>query len=78
MTITIAPETEIQLRAKAEREGQDMDTIADAVLRAHLEWEARDREDTVAGIQRGLESSAARRVRPASEVFADMRATLAA
>ncbi len=78
MTITLAPETEAKLREKANDQGQDVNAVADAMLRMALEWEARDEEEAMEGIRRGLESSAARRVRPATEVFADMRAKIAA
>ena len=78
MTITISTETEAMLREKAERDGQDINEIADILLAAALEWEAQDRAEAIAGIQRGLEASAAGRVRPAAEVFAEMRARLAA
>lgn len=78
MTITITPETEAKLREIALREGQDMNTIADVLLAAALEWKASERAEAITGIRLGLESSAANRVRPATEVFADMRAKLKA
>ena len=74
MAIAISPETEARLREKADREGQDVGCIADALLTAALEWEELDREAAIAGIQRGLEASAAGRVIPASEVLAKTRA----
>ena len=73
MTITLSPETEARLRERAEQDGQDVNTLADALLAAALEWEAQDYAEAVEGIGRGLEDSAAGRVRPAAEVFADMR-----
>lgn len=78
MTIILTPETETKLRAKAEREGQDVNAIADALLAYALDWDARDREEAIAGIRTGLEANAAGRVRPASKVFAEMRAKLKA
>ena len=77
MTITITPETETLLRQKAEREGQDVDVVADALLAAVLASEAQERAETIAEIQRGFEAGAAGRVRSAADVFADMRAQLA-
>ncbi|HEX5324881.1 MAG TPA: hypothetical protein VFW40_13930 [Capsulimonadaceae bacterium] len=78
MTIKLAPETEEKLRQKAEREGQDIDSIANALLSQALDWEAQDRVEAILGIQRGLEASDAGRVRPAGEVFRDMRAKIKA
>jgi len=78
LTITITPETEAKLREMAAREGQDMNTIADVLLASAIEWEAAERAEAIEGITRGLEASAAGRVRPAAEVFADMRAKLKA
>jgi predicted transcriptional regulator len=77
MTITISPELEQRLRARATQEGRDPDAVAEALLSIALDWEAQDRAEAIAGIQRGLEASAAGRVRPAAEVFAEMRARLA-
>ncbi len=76
MTITIRPELEKKLRAKASRDGQDLDSVAESLLESALEWEARDREEAIAGIGRGLASSDAGRVRPAADVTADLRAKL--
>jgi predicted transcriptional regulator len=77
MTITISSELEARLRDRARQEGQDPDTVAEVLLSAALDWEAQERREAIAGIQRGLEAGAAGRVRPASEVFAEMRAKLA-
>ena len=77
MTIILSPETKTKLREKAERDGRDINAVANALLAEALEWEARDYAAAVEGIRRGLEASAAGRVRPASEVFADMRRKVA-
>lgn len=76
MTITITPETEEKLRRRAAEEGVDLDTLANSLLAAALLWEAEDRADAVAGIRRGLDAGVAGRVRPAEQVFADLRAKL--
>ena len=73
MTITIAPETEAKLRAKAEREGQDVNTVTGALLTAALEWEERGRKAETEAIRRGLEACAAGRTRPLAEFAAEMR-----
>lgn len=74
MTITLAPETEALLRDKAERDGQDVNRLGDALLVYVLQEEARDRTEMLEGIRRGLEASDAGRVRPIAEVSAEMRA----
>lgn len=74
MTIVLTEQTETRLREKAEREGQDMNAIADALLANALNWDAREREEAAEGIRRGLEDFAAGRYSPASQVFADIRA----
>ncbi len=78
MSITLTPETEAKLREKAAQEGREPDAVADDLLAMALEWESLDRAEAIAGIRRGLEASAAGRVRPAAEVFADMRTRITA
>jgi predicted transcriptional regulator len=76
MTITISAELEARLQERAAEEGKDPNLIAETLLAAALDWEAQERAEAIAGIERGLEASAAGRVRPASAVFAEMRARL--
>lgn len=76
MTITISSDLESRLRDRASRTGQDVDSAAEDLLAAALEWESSDREAAIAGIRRGLEASDAGRVRPAADVFAELRAQL--
>src|SRR5438445_13675044 len=74
MTITLTPETEARLREKAEREGQDVDTVADALLTAALEWESQDRMEAIEGVQRGDQAAAEGRERPLAAFLAEQRA----
>lgn len=76
MTITLSDETDARLREKAEREGQDVNAVAESLIAAALEWEALDREAAIAGIRRGLEAIAAGRVRPAADVLEGLRTQL--
>jgi predicted transcriptional regulator len=76
LTITISPELESRLRQQAEREGKAVDDMAESLLARALEWARQDREEAIAGIQRGLDDSAAGRVRPAVEVFTEMRSRI--
>ena len=53
-----------------------MSAVVEALIGLALDWEAREREETIEDIQRGLEAGEAGRVRPAEAVFAEMRARL--
>src|SRR5689334_10899085 len=77
MTITLTPALEARIREQATREGREPEMLVDALLSAALDWEAQDRAEAIAGVRRGLEASAAGRVRGAAEVFTEMRARLA-
>jgi len=78
ITLALAPEVEAYLREKAAQEGQNTETVAQGLLARVVAWEAQDRAEAVEGLRRGLEAGAVGRVRPAADVFADMRAKLAA
>lgn len=73
LTITLAPDTEAYLRDKAARQGQDAETVAQATLAETLAWEAQEFEETVAGIQRGLDAAAEGRERPFEDYVADVK-----
>ena len=64
ITITLTPETETLLRQKAEREGIDVNFVADALLGIALRWEAEEGAAMQEGIRRGLEDVNAGRLRP--------------
>lgn len=74
LTINLAPEEEAKLHQKAMREGLDAEAVAHDVLVQALEWDAIDRAEAVAGIQRGLEEFAQGRFRRFSEFEAEQRA----
>jgi predicted transcriptional regulator len=74
MTITLTPETETRLREKAEREGQDINAVADALIAAALEWEAQERAEAIEGVQRGDQAAAEGRERPLSLFLDEQRA----
>ena len=48
--------------------------LGDSLLSYVLQEDARDRDETLQGIRRGLEAGDAGRVRPAAEAAAEMRA----
>ena len=74
MTITLTPQTEARLREKAEREGQDINAVADALIVAVLEWEAQDFAEAVEGVRRGDQAALEGRERPLSAFIAEQRA----
>ena len=74
MPITLNPQTEERLREKAEREGKDMNAVADSLIIAMLEWEAQERAEALEGLRRGIEASDAGRVRPFADFADEMRA----
>lgn len=73
MTITLTPRTEARLRERAERAGQTVDTVADALLESILDWETQDLAETVEGLRRGFAASDAGRVRPLAQFADEMR-----
>lgn len=78
MTITLSAETEARLRERAEREQQDVNTLADALLAEALTEEcdpltAEEIREIRAGVRRGLDDCTAGRVQPVTEWAARLR-----
>ena len=73
MTITLAPKTEAMLKENAQREGRDMDTVANDLLDDFLSAEMRERAETVAAIHAGMEAGAAGREKPLKQYIAEQR-----
>lgn len=70
LTISLRPEIEAQLKAKAADQGQDINSLAAKLLTQLLEWEQQETEEAIAGIQEGLDDFAAGRSHP-FQAFAD-------
>jgi predicted transcriptional regulator len=68
--INLAPELEEQLRKKATHQGQDVSLVAAELLASVLKREAQDLEDSIKGIQQGLDDFEAGNFRSFDE-FAD-------
>ncbi len=68
--ISLSPEMEAQLREKAIQQGQDVSIVAAQLLSQILEWELKDSQDAIAGIQDGLDDFATGRSR-SFEQFAE-------
>ncbi len=78
MTITLNPQTEAKLRAKADQEGQDINSLADELLGLILDWDAQDRAEAITGIQKGLQAFDEGRFRSFKEFAAEQRTRLMA
>lgn len=71
--ISLSPEIEAQLREKAAQQGQDVSVVAAELLTEILEWELRDSEEAIVGIQRGLDEFEAGRSRAFQEFAEEQR-----
>ncbi|MDQ2687599.1 MAG: hypothetical protein M3Y28_07005 [Armatimonadota bacterium] len=74
ITIELAPQVETYLREKAARQGQDLEAVAGTTLAEAMTWEEQEFEETVAGIQRGLDAAAAGREKPWEQYVTEQRA----
>ncbi|MGB5596579.1 MAG: hypothetical protein WBM32_20530 [Crocosphaera sp.] len=63
IVITLNPELETLLRARAAQRGQDINIVASELLASVLVWEEQDSEETIKGIQQGLDDFEAGRFR---------------
>ena len=70
IVVTLSPELEARLRARASQRGEDLEHVASALLGDILDWEAQDSEEAIVGIQRGLDDFEAGRSRSFA-VFAE-------
>ena len=78
MAITLTPETETLLRQRAERYGQDANTLADTLLSNALadapdDLTPEEIDAIRAGIKRGLDASADGRIKPLAQAVAEAR-----
>ncbi|GAA6616199.1 hypothetical protein [Scytonema sp. NUACC26] len=56
ITVTLSPEIEAKLCKQAAIQGKDIVVLATELLANAIEWETKDCEEAVAGIQSGLEA----------------------
>jgi predicted transcriptional regulator len=73
IVITLSPELEQQLQAKATRQGQDINLVATELLTSVLESEEEDSAEAIEGIQQGLDEFAAGKFRSFDEYAAEQR-----
>lgn len=71
--ISLPPDLEAKLQAKAERQGQDIAVVAADLLSDILEWDDDDNEAAIQGIQKGLDDFEAGRFRNFSDFAAEQR-----
>lgn len=55
IVVTLSPELEALLRARAARQGQDVSLVASRLLASVLQAEEQDLEEAIKGVQQGLE-----------------------
>ena len=73
MAIVLKPETEEKLRQTAQWEGQDVDTLADALLAEVLAQREREFTEDVVAVQEAWAAVREGRERPFAEFMADHR-----
>jgi predicted transcriptional regulator len=55
IVVTLSPELETVLSARAAQQGQDINEVASELLASVLEWEEQDSAEAIRGIQQGLD-----------------------
>lgn len=73
IVITLSPELETLLRNRAVQQGQDVNFVASELLASVLEWEAKDSEEAIRGIQQGLDDFEAGRFRSFQDFSEEQR-----
>ena len=71
--IPLKPERQAALEQFAFERGQSPADALDDAVTSFLEWQTRDFNEAVEGVQRGYEDVKAGRTRPAKDVFVDLR-----
>mgnify|MGYP006301750307 FL=1 len=73
IVINLSPEVEAQLQEKAARVGQDINLVAAEILTEVLASEAQELQESIKGIQRGLDDFEAGRSRSFKEFAEEKR-----
>lgn len=74
MTITLKPSTEALLLEKARQNGQDLETLVDALLAGSLEAQKREAEEIAAAVRNATAAAEAGREKPLAQYLAEQRA----
>ena len=73
IVVTLSPELEALLHNLAAQRGQDVSLVASELLTSVLEWQEKDLEGAIKGIQKGLEDFEAGRFRSFHEFAEEQR-----
>ena len=73
IVVTLSPELEALLHDLAAQRGQDVSFVASELLTSVLEWEKKDLEGAIKGIQKGLDDFEAGRFRSFHEFAEEQR-----
>ncbi len=70
IVVTLNPKLEALLHSRAARQGQDVNFVATELLASILNWEEKDSEEAIKGIQKGFDDFESGRYRSLQD-FAD-------
>jgi predicted transcriptional regulator len=73
IVVTLNPKLEALLRSRASKQGQDINFIASELLASILDWEEKDSEEAIKGIQAGLDDFEAGRYRSFQDFAEEQR-----
>jgi len=71
--VTLNPKLEALLHSRAAKQGQDVNFIASELLASILDWEEKDSEKAIKGIQTGLKDFEAGRFRSFQDFAEEQR-----
>lgn len=73
IVVTLNPKLEALLHIRAAKQGQDVNFIASELLASILDWEEKDSEEALKGIQKGLDDFEAGRYRSFQDFAEEQR-----
>lgn len=73
IVVTLNPKLEALLHSRAAKQGQDVNFIASELLASILDWEEKDSEEALKGIQKGLDDFEAGRYRSFQDFAEEQR-----
>jgi hypothetical protein len=73
IVVTLNPKLEALLHNRAAKQGQDVSFIASELLASILDWEEKDSEEAIQGIQTGLDDFASGRYRSFQDFAEEQR-----
>lgn len=73
IVVTLNPQLEALLHSRAAKQGQDVNFIVSELLASILDWEEKDSEETIKGIQTGLDDFEAGRYQSFQDFAAEQR-----